>query len=314
MAERTAQRRFLALKVGEVSLVDSPANEEEFIVLKRRCDPEEQNMADVSKNEPAAPGTTEVTKGNDADNKNAPAVVPVEVQKAADEHTKSALAIVEKMTETIAKMVGATAPAAPATSTEDVQKAKKAKSDAMLKKLQDAGLTGKSLEKAHKAAMDAEDAAEGPEPDASMKKDVKKSADDQASAEEAEVTKTLDAMLDAIQKAKSFTPKREAALKSAVEGLQKLLGELISVPQATMPGNSLPSGATVSPGGLVSVKKELEDLVSTLKASFENVEKAHKEMAGRVEAIEKARNPTQAVTEGGGTDKKVTKSFWSGVL
>jgi hypothetical protein len=325
MAERQAQRRFLALKVGEVSLVDSPANEQEFIVVKR-LDMEESTMADVAKVEtqaapaPAATAaTTEapVTKGAEG----AAVVVPVEVTKTNDENVQKALQQVEQLTTAIAKMMGA----APADASEaEVEKAKASKATAYRKALKECGMGEDELDGAMKALMPwmkpAKPGAKDEEPkpgEKGAKKEVKKSTDGD-SAEEVEMSKTLDALATAIQKAKSFTPKREAALKNAIESLSKLLGDmqapsLPGISNDTDPKNNLPDGAPV-PSGLEDVKKAVEELTKTLKASFETATTVTKTLQERVETIEKARNPSTSLEAEGATDKKVTKSFWANVL
>lgn len=298
MSENQAKRRFIDLTVNEVSLVDSPANEQEFIVIKR-LETEENKMTVAAKTETqttppkAAPASeTPVTKDTGA----TPAVeqVPVEVAKNADVNAK-VLEQVENIAKAIAGLTGAQ-PAAPAVSEADVKK--KAQMETVRKSLTDAGLSAEAIEKAV-AALDAP----------AVVTEVKKAATEE---EGEDTTKALDAIVQAIQKAKTFTPKREAALKNVVEQLTKLIGELAPPAAAE---NTLPSGTNLG-SGLADVKKQMEDLVTTIKASFDNVGTATKELGGRLEAIEKARNPSTAApaNETATKDTATQKSFWAGVL
>lgn len=299
MSENQAKRRFIDLTVNEVSLVDSPANEQEFIVIKR-LETEENKMTVAAKTETqttppkAAPASeTPVTKDTGA----TPAVeqVPVEVAKNADVNNK-VLEQVENIAKAIAGLTGAQ-PTAPAASEADVKK--KAQIETVRKSLADAGLNAEAIEKAV-AALDAP---------AAPVTEVKKAATEE---EGEDTTKALDAIVQAIQKAKTFTPKREAALKNVVEQLTKLIGELAPPAAAE---NTLPSGTNLG-SGLADVKKQMEDLVTTIKASFDNVGTATKELGGRLEAIEKARNPSTAApaNETATKDTTTQKSFWAGVL
>jgi hypothetical protein len=294
LSENQAKRRFIDLTVNEVSLVDSPANEQEFIVIKR-LEMEENKMSAVAKPEAqtppkAAPVSEPVTKDAGA----TPAVeqVAVEVNK-----TDVSAKVLEQV-ENIAKAIAGLSGAQPAATAEDVEKAKaKEKIEGVRKSLKDAGFSEEHIQKAVSAL----------EAPAEVKKTEAQTDDTEVST-----AKALDAIALAIQKAKTFTPKREQALKGVVEQLTKLLGELAP---ATDNSNTLPSGAALS-SGLSDVKKQMEDLVTTIKASFGNVETATQALGGRIEAIEKARNPSQSTptNETATKDTATQKSFWAGVL
>src|SRR5690554_2338418 len=90
---RQATQRFLDLAVGEVSLVDSPANEQVFNVVKS-LNQEDGDMADAA--------NTEVTKGNTGGDSNVE-TVSVEVAKATNEAVEKAMAQVTQLVENIAK-------------------------------------------------------------------------------------------------------------------------------------------------------------------------------------------------------------------
>lgn len=300
MADRDAKRRFLALKVDEVSLVDSPANEQEFIVIKRLATEETTTMGAAAIQQPApagAPAAAEANVAKVAEGQTTttnPEAVPVQVEKAADETSAKVLAQVEKLTEMIAKGF---APSAPVES--DVEKAnKKAKAkEEMQKKLEGAGLKGVALEKAVDAALAAEEA-----PTAKAAEPAEGAADEGEA-----VSKTLEALAEVIQKAKTFTPKREKAMKTLMEDLQKLLSDMSSAPATQAPASIVPGS------GLSDIKKALEEVVATMK---EHVTTTTKALAERVESIEKTRNPSQSVEPAAAPAKttETKKSLWSGVL
>lgn len=298
MSGNQAKRRFIDLTVNEVSLVDSPANEQEFIVIKRLETEEKIMSAAVAKTEPqtppkAAPASTETPVTKDAGATPAVETVPVEVNKS--DVSAKVLEQVESIAKAIAGLSGAQPAAQPAAETADVAKAK---AETVRKSMKDAGFSEEQIAKALGALE---------EKPAEVKK-----TEAQPDAEEA-TAKALDAIALAVQKAKTFTPKREQALKSVVEQLTKLLGDL--APVADSASNTLPAGASLQ-SGLSEVQKQMGELVTTLKASFDNVQGATKELSGRLEAIEKARNPSQATPPAGNatTETKTEKSFWAGVL
>jgi hypothetical protein len=98
---REAKRRFLSLRVREVSLVDSAANEQEFIVIKR-LDQEEQHMAgnntEVAKADTSTVPAQASTQSGDVEK------VTIEVTKAATDATQKAMEMVTKLVGEIGKV------------------------------------------------------------------------------------------------------------------------------------------------------------------------------------------------------------------
>jgi hypothetical protein len=322
---KQAKRRFVGLDTEEVSLVDTPANEVEFLVVKNTEDP---SMGATAKKE----------------------VVPVETETDSGDVTK-ALAHVNGIVEKIAGIVGTKKEAKPpvgeepATSDADGDTDDDADGDTdppteadppaadttksiksvlekcgldastmktVMSKLKKAGFSGGAppFGKKPKADDDEED-------DDDKKKKTKKSADDEPL--------TMTSLASAVHKAAAFTPARIKALQDAQDILKLVLeavapgdspkstvapvqthGNPSSVTELTAP-NKKPtmSGTTKSADGgdeLVTTLKSLADAVGGLLT--------------RVEAIEKARPASNSADAQGATDTgtKKSSSIWSGVL
>jgi hypothetical protein len=330
--ENEAKREFMDLTVNELSVVDSPANEEEFIVIKCK-NQEGLDMADENKEvtkeagPPAAEGnTTPKETGANVER------VAVDVEKAEDAAVVEAMGKVQATIEGIAKQLGVQA--------NDTADEKPTPREIVEKQLKAAGLgdeaVKKSLEEYDAAAGTPEAEVEkGCKPGSKMKAEGGEDAEE-AKTEKAEgdapaetpVEKSEDDALDvlsqletAIAKAKRFTPQREETLKNAVEQLQKLLAAL--QPQApksvTTPKNNLPSNVSAGEAMLTNVSKALADLTETIQKSMGAIQEGQKELATRVEDIEKARQPSKAVGEDGTdgvelVDTKKNKSIWGGIL
>lgn len=322
-----AKREFMDLEVNELSVVDSPANEEEFIVIK--CKHQEgQDMAD-KKEEVTKDAGKPVAEGSATPDDNGVKVekVAVDVEKAENDAVVEAMSKVQKTVEGIAKQLGMDA--------EDTPAEKPSPRDVVKKQLEAAGLdeeqvkkslseydaaAGEPVEKAgkKKAAMEEEE-MEKPNPFAKKVKKTEGDADVEKSEDPA--LDALSQLEEAIAKAKRFTPQREETLKNAVEELQKLLAAL--QPQApkyaTTPKNNLPSTASAGEANLTAVTKALEGLSETIQKSLETIQEGQKSLSARVEDIEKARQPSKAVGEDG-TDGVETvetekaKSLWGGIL
>lgn len=308
---RQPKQRFVDLSVGEVSLVDSPANEQEFIVVKR-LNQEDGDMADenreVTKGQPDGENISDepVTKGAEQ--------VPVEV--ASTEAVEKAMAQVTQLVESIAKAVNASEPAE--TSAEvDTEKADTEKGGwpKMRKQfeaeLKSAGIEGDAATK----AMARFDKAFMPfKPGGATKPPLKK-AEKSVDTDET-VQKMLEVLGMSVQKAKAFTPKREEALKAAVETLQELMKELTmqSIPTGGSPSTTVPTSPMYGPATTMALTKSIEGLQEILTAKLDEVQSVAKGLTERVEAIEKVATPSKSVEGDGGTDTKTQKSFWSGVL
>jgi hypothetical protein len=276
-----AKQRFVELEVGEVSIVDSPANEKEFAVIKN-LNEEVGDMADdnVKKN---------MDESESEAQQDAPEKVSVEVDKATDKAVAKAMGQVTEMISNISKAVGA--------ATE--------KSESK----------PEGAEKSEK--QDGEESTEETG-DAEVQKD-KENADAQEASEdvsEDNVEKTLTALAQAVEKAKRFTPKREAALKAALAQLTTLAKELgmTEIPVGASPPVSTPKGATFGASS-TGVSKALEELTGKLNEALAGIQETTKGLTERVEKMEETRMPSKSVDGEGGTDtQKTNKSFWAGVL
>jgi hypothetical protein len=287
-------------------LVDSPANEEEFVVIKRLNEEEDNTMGDVSvTNAEPATGKESVEK-KEAKQEGAEKVT-VEVAKASTEAVEKAMQQVTTLVESIAKAAGA-GESADAGGESNVEKGNPARK-LFESQLEKAGVKGEALTKAM-----AEFDKAGFKP---FEKPVKKSADAEGeTADEDAVSKSLDMLGEAIQKAKTFTPKRQEAIKNAIETLSKLLADMTKVPTGASPSTSTPSNATFGASGVVELTKGLETLAETLAKQLGEISEVAKGLGDRVEAIEKARTPSTSVEGEGGTDAKTEKkaNLWNGVL
>jgi len=323
-----AKREFMDLEVDELSVVDSPANEEKFIVIK--CKHQEgQDMAD-KKEEVTKDTGSPVAEGNKTPNDNGAKVekVTVDVEKAENDAVVEAMGKVQKTVEGIAKQLGMDA--------VDTPVAKPSPRDVVKKQLESAGLNEEQVEKSLKeydaAAVESIEksgdgktaAGEDAAGDGTAAKKVEKSGDNTDVATAKSEDTAMDALTqleEAISKAKRFTPQREETLKNAVEQLQKLLVAL--QPQAPKsvitPKNNLPSSASAGEANLTSVTKALQELSETVQKSLTAIQEGQKTLSTRVEDIEKARHPSKAVVEDGTDGVKTVKtekaqSLWGGVL
>jgi hypothetical protein len=334
----TPVRRFVELNVDEVSLVDSPANEEEFAVIKSLTAQEDDMADDKSKEagteeettEESEPKTEEETTDDGAEK------VEVEADKPDDEGVAKAMAQVVSLVEGIAKAAGADAASEEENDDAEEEETEKGAMfgasgirELMEKTLKKAGMKGDAL----KAAMDEFDKATKkvfmpgavPSPKIPPSKKPKKpgeapvyaeksadaDADDVAEEEmEDEVAKTLDVIEGAIQKAKRFTPKREEALKTVVAQLSTLLKELTGSSKATLPG-----GTQFGASGISDLTVAVKKLAEAFGKHSEESAATTKALQEKVETIEKERQPSTSI-DGDDTDKEeeTEKSFWQGLL
>lgn len=290
-----AKQRFLDLVVGEISIVDTPANEVEFLVVKRLTEGE---MA-----------TEQQTTAKAAENTGAE-VVNLQADGEGDNVAK-ALEQVNTLVQTIAKSIkdaaapapaapAAPAAAAPAAPAADVEKAKKGKQRDMYKaQLEKAGVKDKDLEKAM-SEYDGAEPAEQP-----TTKAAEPAPAPAVDTEEATAQKALELLGVAIAKAKTFTPKRQDALKAAVEQLQTLMAELAPAPAA----GQTPA-ADIGNSGLVALTKAIGDLTKTVTESIETT----KALGERVTKVEQTREAPTALGNEGTDTQETKKSFWHGVL
>jgi len=280
-----AKQRFVELEVGEVSIVDSPANEKEFAVIKN-LNEEVGDMADDN----VKKSMDEAIEGEAQ--QDVPEKVSVEVDKATDEAVAKAMGQVTEMISNISKAVGA------ATEKGGESEAK-----------------SEGVEKSEK--QDGEESTEATG-DAEVQKDTENADAQEASEDVSEdsVEKTLTALAQAVEKAKRFTPKREAALKVALAQLATLAKELgmTEIPVGASPPVSTPKGAMFGASS-TGVSKALEELTGKLNEALAGVQETTKRLTERVEKVEGTRMPSKSVDDEGGTDmQKTEKSFWAGVL
>lgn len=313
-------------------MVDSPANELEFNVIKRL----NQEDGDMSVE------NTEVNKAGD--DPNAIQTVPVEITKAAGEAVEKAMAQVTTLVEEIAKAASAAAPAAATDTAADADggtetDVEKADELSKLRKLfeRNGVKKGPDLEK---AMADAVKQFPGQfKPGAATKPPLKKKGEastqknveggeggeggegtetatqkntEAAPEDDVQVMKALEALGTAVEKAKAFTPKRQADLQKAIDVLNDLMKQLTmqQIPTGASPPTTTPSGASFGASGTIALTKKLGELGEVL-GQFADVQKSINE---RVDTIEKTRQPSTSVEVDGGTETKTEKSLWSGVL
>jgi len=312
--DKKAIRRFELLDTNEVSLVDTPANEQEFLVMKNKN--QESNMADKKNNEGVVVSVedTENNENND-------------VAKAM-EHVNS-------IVENIAKMTLKTKEGEDQEVDEikenvekqnDQENESENESECDVEKssiksvLSSAGLEKEMLEKVcasfKKLGLDPN--ASFPSAKPPVKKSADEDTDDNCVSEDQPMT--MQGFVDAVSKAAAFTPSRIQQLKQAQEILKLMLESVAPnmSPATNVPGmmqHSNPSGTSKlsSPKKMPKISKsENNEIVEAIK-SFEGEIKKINE---RVEAIEKARNPSNSVDDEGVTDSKVEKSndLWEGAL
>lgn len=311
-----AKQRFLDLSVNEISVVDKPAIEVEFLVTKRI---EEDQMEDMDQD------VTVTAEKNETGAEIVSVDAPASNEDAA---VNKALENVAAMVENIAKAVGVNAYSSAKDETqetaksdekkvsnEETTKAKtKAATPATLralyeKQLKAAGVKGEAFEK----AMSEFDEA------AKTEKETTKNTEEESKVEteksdkdhDAEAIKSLELLEQAINKAKTFTPGRIAQLKSISEQLQKLLSGVMEVPQGGSPKTSVPG---VGMHGNASAVQQLTKSVERLTEAVTKSVEGQSQLSERVEAIEKARNPATALENEISETSETKKGFWTGVL
>jgi hypothetical protein len=296
----------LGLNVDEVSVVDSPANEVEFLVTK--------NLED---SEMAGKASDEAER------------VAVE-QPASDEAVSKALEHVDNIVENIAKAFGlpSVAAGAVAAATPAVAPAPVAAETVVTEESTEKAMTMKDLMKAMGAKDDEETMkklkAAGFDPEQKFptaKKPADSTKTTKAASEDAPFT--MDGFAELITKAKKFTPGRVASLKSALETLKALMDDIEEIPQGTMPGVS-PGGSTqfgasgvkgLTAGVAKAADVQILEALTNLATVVKSLKEDNKALEGKIEEVSKARPASESLEAAGGTETKVTKSaLWSGVL
>lgn len=313
-----AARRFLDLDVEEVSLVDTPANEQPFLTAKRKGTEDEMSGVNTETQGDAS-GATKVA---------------VEVAKAESDVVAAAMAQVTALVDGIAKAAGITdSEVEKSEGTSDVRKV-------FEKQLKNAGLAGEAITK----AMVEFDKACGGTMSTQTTKNKEAAAEQTAAADQSQSAPSVDdsvlATLDTIQKAKAFTPARLAKLAEALETLQKLMMDVI--PHGVGPKTSTPtvnqhSNPNTTRDALVGTQKNADgesELQATLKAILAKLEPKEvattksaeptaadaivdtlKSIQERLTKIEQARPASNA--EGDDEKQRTQKAngtFWKGIL
>lgn len=326
------KRRFVGLAVGEVSLVDSPANEVDFLVKKAL----EDEMAGK-------------TGGAEA----------VEISAGEGEHVAKALEHVANIVSTVKSSMGITDGVVEKADIDsgdaETEKAKKgATLGAMVKAM---GFTKKEDYDAQMAKLTKQfglDAnakfqnmqppvakAKKPPPAASNDTDDDDDADDEdedddneppapkAKAKKSEpAASPIDTLMSAIskattefrvEKAKTMTKARVASLKAMQETLKLLIAE---VEEATQPAVTMPAGdgTTFNSSGIKDLEspmeqpviKSMEDLAAVVAKA---VTAATAPLKAEIEAIKKAKPASSSLEGEGGTVVNTKKSsLWGGLL
>lgn len=296
-----AKRKFLSLDVGEISLVDEPANESPVAVMKRKEQTQMANPAAADNKTPVAedPGTsTEVSKTADGQT-STPDVEQVEQETEADASVIKRLLtqvelLVAKSTETPTETETEKAKPNPV---EAAKEAKQAKVDALKAALKKAGMSDGDIAKAVTAAFGS---------------DTKKSVE--APSTEEVAMDTLEALGLVVAKAKKFTPKRMAELAKAAETIQALLADL----QPTEPASDATvakSTGTPAPSEVEKSKDSAPDVAALIEAA---VTKAVAPLQSEIETLKSTRAPSTAGGDDGDpvstTEVKTEKNFWAGVV
>lgn len=297
LQDQKAKRRLLKIVTNEVSLVGTPANQQEFLVTKNTEDESMPNTNDQATGEEvAAVAVSQETQGS-----------PADVAKALEG--------VNAILNTVIKAVNGAEPAdASAGAEEDTEKAAK-EPDAMMKAFMDAGLDKAAAAKACAAAKKFNLPPMPP-----VKKEGEGEAaetqEGAAETQKGEDENPLALVIDALQKGARFTPPRVKQLKEALE-LLKLVMEGIGhgeAPKAKLPGSTSFGASGVKKGEEQvddAVTKALSQLTETVASLAEIV----KGLGGRVDGIENARPASNSLEGDGGTDTKPTKksaSLWAG--
>lgn len=307
-----AERLFVGLKVNEISLVDEPANEKEIIVAKRK---------DQAMSTPAA----QETPAAEAPTNTPAAAADIETVKNAvdDDASDETVDAVKQLVENVLKL-----------SKADGKGGKKAGGNlppflkAMEAKLKKGGMDEKQVAQ----AMDAAKASFGASGIAADEPVKKAAAEAPAPAPAFDNDELVMGVLEAISKAKSFTPSRIKKLVELSNNMDSLLDELgidkasfgasgiaaTGTATLTNPGikDTAASGGAGKPGN--SIKKSATDEAQgglTAEGIAQAVAKAMQPLADRIESIEKARSPSTQPAEGDPEVKtEKSKSAWAGVL
>lgn len=319
---KEANRRFLDLQVNEVSLVDTPANQVEFLVAKRL---QEDTMPGNKDQNTPATENSDVTK------------VALDVEKIENDAVQKALDKVNSLVDSIVSDVAkgdTKSDAEGGDKSESVEKGGQptdfdpiafAKS-----KFEAAGLKDEALTK---AMEEFEKGFQGKKaPMKKVQKDANGDASEPAQPAAPSASEIAGTVLDAIAKAKHFTPDRIEQLQNAIDTLQKLMME--AVPVGMSPNSSVPAvavhpnpnttkpalaGVAKSEGQAPEASNELvsaiRDLATVVKAGQEKTQKDITDVVKRLDALESPHNPSRSIDDGN-TETQVEKggSLFKGIV
>jgi hypothetical protein len=320
---RKPKRRFLDLQVDEVSVVDSPANESEFLVAK--------NLEEV-----------EMGKANEAVDD----VERVSVEASGGDDVAKALQHVSEIVDNITTTLSKSKTPPPAKGTkpgakkpkdeededdDDVSKSVVQTTIPLVDVLKAIGLEGESMKvaiaKLSQVGIDPKQSIGSGEPvkkTAAAEETSKETTSVEKADEEVEAAAsplTIDSLADIIHKAKRFTPERIAKLKDAYNTL-KILIEAVDVgdtPKTKTPAlgvASLPGLEPMMERTAVTIKNGdpvLNALAEVTKA-LGVLAARQEEIVTEVSSIKKARPDSNSIEDGVTETKKAKQSLWAGVL
>ncbi len=288
------EHEYTDLTVEELSVVDRPANQKEFAVIK--CVDSDTEQKGV---EPMADQVAKSTK--EAANVE---VVPVEVAKSDDDTAmEQALENLDTISKSIAALtakVEGEEEGGDETETE-AEKAKTKETPATIfaNALKTTGVKGEAF----KAAMKKYEkvCACG---SATVQKTETKTETEGAETEGEGDNDFMGNLAAAVTKAKVLTPKRLAALKALQEQLAKMIGEMEGIPHSKSPKTKVPKDTKFGASGLSAITKSLETVSAAMKT-----------LTDRITKIEDVRQGSKGLGENGTvTTKKVDGNLWKGVL
>jgi hypothetical protein len=275
------KQRFVDLKVNEISLVDTPANEVEILVMKNK---KKEGFEGESMEE-----KVETKKSEGVE------VIPIEIEASNDLTVTKALEQVASIVENIAKSNGVTIKTEKKETTEE--KTEETTEEVKTEKAEETTEEVKT-EKAEETTEVTEEVTEETTEETKVEK----------SSEELE-KETLEVLEQAISKAKRFTPTRIEQLTKAVETLQILLSGIGKTEEKKEEKKTEKAKEPKEDDTVQQLTKAVEKLTEVVTKSVDD----NKKISERLETIEKSRTPSQSL-EDEGTDKNIEKSFWKGVI
>lgn len=281
---KEAKRRFQAVDVEEISLVGTPANETPFYVVKNKKT-ENPDMAAKATN-----GGTET--------------VSLASAPPSDDAVAKCLASVSSIVNNVALLAKGQPAQTQTETTKGEEKSNEAETDPTVALLTKAGLTkeaaASTVETLKKAGI-------------ALSSVVTQTTTKSEKTEEESENELAELVAGSISKAARFTPARMSQLKNAyealklvIEGVEQGAAPATKTPKGTSPGSGIGSQiAKGEDGG--SLVAAVTQLAEAVQKSMEINTTKTKELADRLEAIEKAK-PASDSEGSGTTEEKTTKS------